>query len=196
MHDKNLPPIMTNEEKEKIQFKVSAVDQEDGDKGFVGKDKVGMNEGMGLKDHFEETIDQNSDPIMDALDELEKNIDKVNRCIPPQSDKMSIRPPLTKEEKIRMINMIFPISLGDKVKNKFDEVGYVESVCIDHRGVLYLVTYQKHELIWESDYQIRKISPYSSNDGLYDGPDDQRPLRTAKTDIPDTRTVKTDPSQI
>ena len=143
-------------------------------------DKVEINERMGMKDHFEDTLE--------ALDELEEKIDKVNKNITGESkdpDRMSIRPPLTKEEKIRMMNMIFPISLGDKVKNKHNEEGFVESVCIDQRGVIYLVLYQKHELIWESSYQIEKISPYFANDGV---PIGESGSKTPKTDIPDPKT--------
>jgi hypothetical protein len=153
-------------------------------------DKVEMNEGMGMKDHFKDTLDElektkvETPPIINALDELEKKIDEVSKCISPQPDKMSIRPPLTKEQKIKMINMIFPISLGDKVKNKFNEEGFVESVCIDHRGVIYLVCYQKHELIWESEYQIEKISPYTATESVSPKSDN---LNVPKTDIPDPK---------
>jgi alpha-glucuronidase len=136
---------------------------------------ININENMGMKDRFKDTLDEleKTPLIIDALDELEKKIDKVNENIPP------IQPPLTKEEKIEMMNMIFPIQLGDKVKNKHNEEGYVESVCIDRRGVMYLVGYQKHELIWESEYQIKKISPYSANEEV------SHKEKSIKTDIPD-----------
>jgi len=151
-------------------------------------DKAEMKEGMGMKDHFEDTLDElekeKKEPILNTLDELEKKIDEVNKCISPQPDKMSIRPPLTKEQKIKMLNLIFPISLGDKVKNKHDEEGFVESVCIDHRGVIYLVCYQKHEIIWESEYQIKKISPYFANEEVSPIPPGPLPR---KTDIPDPK---------
>ena len=149
-------------------------------------DKVEINEGMGMKDHFKDTLDEleKDPPIIDALDELEKKINEVSKCISPQPDKMSIRPPLTKEQKIKMINMIFPISLGDKVKNKHDEKGFVESVCIDHRGVIYLVSYPKHNQIWESEYQIEKISPYFATEGVSGNKGVEKP---PKTDIPDPK---------
>jgi hypothetical protein len=150
---------------------------------------IKIDEGMGMKDHFEDTLDElekKDSSIIDALDELEKKIDEVNKYISPQPDKMSIQPPLTKEQKIKLMNMVFPISLGDKVKNKFDEEGYVESVCIDHRGVIYLVAYKTHELIWESEYQIKKISPYFATESVSHRKTEEKSI---KTDIPDNKHV-------
>lgn len=111
--------------------------------------------------------------IMEDLDELEKKIDEVNRDIP---DRTSIRPPLTNEQKIDMLNQIFPIHLGDRVRNKHSEDGIVESVSIDPRGVLYLVGYKEHETHWEREDQIQKISSYGSKDIN---------LTPFKTDIPE-----------
>jgi hypothetical protein len=110
---------------------------------------------------------------MEDLDELEKKIDEVNRDIP---DRTSIRPPLTNEQKIDMLNQIFPIHLGDRVRNKHSEDGIVESVSIDPRGVLYLVGYKEHETHWEREDQIQKISSYGSKDIN---------LTPFKTDIPE-----------
>ena len=142
----------------------------------MSDDKVEINERMGMKDHFEDTLG--------ALDDLEKKIDEVNKDI-PSPDKMSMHPPLTREDKIRMINMLFPISLGDKVKNKHGEEGYVETVAIDKRGVIYLINYKKHNTIWESSYQIEKISPYFATESDHIGEDRSKAV---KTDIPDPNT--------
>ena len=137
--------------------------------------KVEINEGMQMDD---------------ALDELEKKMDDVNKDI-PSPDKMSMHPPLTREDKIRMINMLFPISLGDHVKNKHGEEGYVETVAIDQRGVLYLINYKKHSTIWESSYQIEKISPYFATES-----DSHRKTegKSIKTDIPDPSEVAPKPN--
>ena len=111
-----------------------------------------LNEGTSFKD----AVKNEKSSIIDDLDELEKKIDEVNENIP---DRTSIRPPLTNEQKIDMLNQIFPIHLGDKVRNKHSEDGIVESVSIDPRGVLYLVGYKEHETHWEREDQIKK-SPH------------------------------------
>lgn len=127
----------------------------------------------GQTEKLGENIGLNEKTIMEDLDELEKKIDEVNKDIP---DRTSIRPPLTNEQKIDMLNQIFPIHLGDKVRNKHSEDGIVESVSIDPRGVLYLVGYKEHETHWEREDQIQKISSYGSKDIN---------LTPFKTDIPE-----------
>ena len=130
-----------------------------------------LNEGTSFKD----AVKNEKSSIIDDLDELEKKIDEVNENIP---DRTSIRPPLTNEQKIDMLNQIFPIHLGDKVRNKHSEDGIVESVSIDPRGVLYLVGYKEHKTYWEREDQIKKISSYGPSD------DDSPPFPPFKTDIP------------
>jgi len=126
-----------------------------------------LDENMGMRAKFKEPS------IIDDLDKLEQKIDEVNRDIPDR-----IRPPLTNEQKIDMLNQIFPIHLGDKVRNKHSEDGIVESVSIDPRGVLYLVGYKEHKTYWEREDQIKKISSYGPSD------DDSPPFPPFKTDIP------------
>jgi len=126
-----------------------------------------LDENMGMRAKFKEPS------IIDDLDKLEQKIDEVNRDIPNR-----IRPPLTNEQKIDMLNQIFPIHLGDKVRNKHSEDGIVESVSIDPRGVLYLVGYKEHKTYWEREDQIKKISSYGPSD------DDSPPFPPFKTDIP------------
>ena len=137
-------------------------------------DKEKINEGMGMGADFKEPS------ITDDLDTLESKIDEVNKMISP--DRRSIRPPLTNEQKIKMLDMIFPIHLGDKIKNKHGLKGYVTSVSIDHRGVLYLIEYPKHETHWETEYAIEKISSHTDSDTPT--PPGPIPLRT---DIPDEK---------
>ena len=125
----------------------------------------------GQVEKLDENMGMRAKPsIIDDLDKLEQKIDEVNRDIPDR-----IRPPLTNEQKIDMLNQIFPIHLGDKVRNKHSEDGIVESVSIDPRGVLYLVGYKEHKTYWEREDQIKKISSYgpSGNDSS-----------SFKTDIP------------
>jgi hypothetical protein len=142
-----------------------------------------LNEGTSFKDAVDDLKsavknEKFREPsIIDDLDELEKKIDQVNK---------NISLPLTTEQKINMLNQIFPIHLGDRVRNKHSEDGIVESVSIDPRGVLYLVGYKEHETHWEREDQIKKISSYSASDK------DFTPS-LFKTDIPDTKLPKPDP---
>ena len=128
----------------------------------------------GQVEKLDENMGMRAKPsIIDDLDKLEQKIDEVNRDIPDR-----IRPPLTNEQKIDMLNQIFPIHLGDKVRNKHSEDGIVESVSIDPRGVLYLVGYKEHKTYWEREDQIKKIPSYGPSD------DDSPPFPPFKTDIP------------
>jgi hypothetical protein len=102
---------------------------------------------------IDETMDLKTETtLLDDLDELEKRIDQVN------PDKMSMRPPLTHEQKIKLLDLLFPIKLGSRVQNKHMEVGYVESVSIDRRGVLYLTRYKDQNTTWETEFDIEDIS--------------------------------------
>jgi hypothetical protein len=144
-----------------------------------------MNESMKLKSEFK-------DPVIDDLDKLEKKIDEVNKNI--TSGSKMIRPPLTNQEKIDMLNMIFPIQLGSKVRNKHSEDGIVETVAIDRRGVIYFVEYKEQRSKWESEDQIRKIAQYGEDDKVPPGP---LPFRTdikenTKKEFPNTEDIPDD----
>jgi len=132
-----------------------------------------LNEGMGMGSDFKEPS------ILDDLDKLEAKIDEVNKNI-PEPNKM-IRPPLTNQQKIDMLNQIFSFRLGDKVRNLFSEDGIIEMVGIDRRGVIYLVEFKENNTKWLSEDQMKKIY-VSGGDGVLPGPGPY-PFRT---DIPET----------
>lgn len=165
-----------------------------------------LREGMGFKDAIK-TEKNDFDKIESKIDELDKRISGTGEKQPlgiigesqDQEEPLTLgrkidkilrqqRPftilSLSIEEKIQLIDFLFPIALGDEVRNKFDEVGYVESVSIDRRGVLYLVRYKTHEILWESEYQIEKISLHLSSDEV----SEEKQPNLIKTDIPDPKT--------
>ena len=104
------------------------------------------------------------------LDAIEKRVNELEESTDQEE-------PMTLDRKIHLLSKIFPFAIGDMVKNKFNEDGYIDSVSLDDRGVLYLIQYKENRLRWESESKIRKNTPnIDSQDDM-----DKRP--EIKTDI-------------
>ena len=173
-----------------------------------------LREGMGMKDKVDAETKRSDEKydfgeIEQKVDELDKKINtpigeddkdqegplSVGRKIDKLLDvkdrgeirRRSILPILTPNEKIELMGMLFPIGLGDRVRNKLTEDGIVEMVGVDHRGALYLVMYKDQTSRWESEAQIEKTQTYGPGPlppGPIPGPFDK------KTDVPDPKAVK------
>jgi len=115
------------------------------------------------KDNGIEKIDETmkSESKTEVLDDLEE-IEKKIKMLDPRNQEE----PIDYEKKVEMLDLLFPIRLGNKVENKHKEIGYVGSVCIDRRGVLYLVRYEGHKEIWETEFDIKDITFKSESEPI------------------------------
>lgn len=163
------------------------------------KEKMGMNDEIQAKTakydygEIEKKVDELDKKINTPIDEGDKDQEeplttvgrKIDRML-IRPERMSMRPPLTTEEKIQLIGCLFPIELGCHIKNKHNEEGFVEMVGIDHRGALYLVAYKDQNVRWETEAQIKRISytgPFRKAQDSFASEFPSEP----KTDIPDPK---------
>jgi hypothetical protein len=110
-----------------------------------------IEEGMKFKDPIENEFPND-------LDTIEKRINKLQEKIENQEEEL-----MTIEQKINMLGKIFPLSIGDRVRNLLSEDGIVEMVGLDDRGVLYLIKYKEQNTKWESEHSIKKNVSYKSS---------------------------------
>lgn len=89
----------------------------------------------------------------------------------------------TLEDKIKMLAEIFPFALGDRVRNRHQENGFIEMVGLDERGVQYLVRYADNNRVWELDAHISKQKFGQENETVH-----VKESIGLKTDIPDPKT--------
>ena len=101
-------------------------------------------------EHIEEGM-KFKDPFETGLDTIEKRIDELN-------EEFNREKPMTIEQKIHMLGRIFPLAIGDHVRNSLDEDGVIDMIGFDDRGVIYLVKYKGGILTWETN--LTKTSKY------------------------------------
>lgn len=123
--------------------------------------------------------DQKTDNPSSYEEQMEKAKEEDIDDLGVERDDCDQEEPMTKERAIHMMDKIFPIKLGSRVRNKHQEDGIVEMVGVDFRGVLYLVAYQGHESSWESEHTIKVLDRFGSDKEISDMRE-----TVAKTDIP------------
>jgi len=111
-----------------------------------------IEEGMIFKDPIENEFPNDLDTIEKRINELQEKIENQE-----EEELMTI------EQKINMLGKIFPLSIGDRVRNLLSEDGIVEMVGLDDRGVLYLIKYKEQNTKWESEHSIKKNDSYKSS---------------------------------
>jgi len=112
----------------------------------------GIAEDMIFKDPIENEFPNDLDTIEKRINELQEKIENQE-----EEELMTI------EQKINMLGKIFPLSIGDRVRNLLSEDGIVEMVGLDDRGVLYLIKYKEQNTKWESEHSIKKNDSYKSS---------------------------------
>lgn len=103
-------------------------------------------------EHIEEGM-KFKDPLETDLDGIEKRVDELQETMSEDREE-----PMTIDRKIHMLGKIFPLSIGDHVRNSLDEDGIIDLVGLDDRGVIYLVKYKGGILTWETN--LTKTSKY------------------------------------
>lgn len=134
----------------------------------IAESLVEVKEDMGLGSEISKT----EQLINDQKEKLKILGDKIANFFVTEDVK------LDNEQKVALINLIFRFQLGDRVRNKLGEDGFIDCVGIDYRGVIYLVRYPKHEKVWESEMDIKKLNyPIEPKE-------DRDSSEKVKTDIP------------
>ncbi len=80
---------------------------------------------------------------------------------------------------IEQLNGVFKFTLGQKVRNRHNEDGYIELCGLDYRGIIYLVHMPGNHHTWYTEFELKPIN-YGNSEQDANLKSDQK----IKTDIP------------
>ena len=102
-------------------------------------------------------------PTGKAPDLKAKNLDEIENQIEGIEEKMglsdaveveNLSEDLISQMKNAKMSTMFRFFLGDKVKNRHDERGYIEMCGLDFRGDIYLVNITKNARVWYTPMEL------------------------------------------
>jgi len=134
-----------------------------------------------MKDDFAPSVGENKISNKKPITIHEKVQLKAGQLAEELDELIEEKPLNNMLEMLEKISSIFKFTLGQKVRNRHSEDGYIELCGIDYRGVIYLVHMPGNHHTWYTEFELKPV--YSSENDK-ESNINLKSNQKIKTDIP------------